>query len=1169
MPQSKTPCLLAGILLSCLLSAQTHPRLLIDAADIPDLRSKVTYEPWASMMNALVSVAELKEDDLSLEYNDAESAYNCAFLYMLTGDDSWAAKARTYVENRIYDTTSDYAWAGNVKGLSLYWIGMKVSFAYDLCYEAPSWDEAGADPDAFRKIVSQKLLEMGEKIWLNGGTQQNTNKASNWQGIRGAAGGICLLATDEYVDPAYLEGSFNKVHTYLAANMGTDLEGKGWNIEAIGYTMYPWGFVGPFGIAATRSGLGDIRDATPFATDFALWTVYSATARIHHMWFDHYGVHPDFSDDNNTHRGEGAYGLAYYYCPEALHPGLSWWYDSIVGWNGDQTWDKERSGVIYSILYHPGDAVVPADPLSIPEWRDAMLETGGNGYFTFRDRYLNGNDMIAQVYAKFRGNAGHNGPDALNFRIVGLDTCFVTGGGRYGIKTASNDTGVSIDVYKRSQNGPYPVDPDNEISTNGNAGYLVDVPQFYPDGGGTVSLGISANNVDANNHRRRFLADYSAASGARAVYVVADTTDDGEFWQLCTPEFNSISTTANTITISASNGASLKATVIYPATPVGMTTGTRLRGSTYGYKGVRYDENDFAHFQSADGDYLVVMTVVDAGETHPPVSSLSGTGVLNRVLQVGGLTVHVDGDRIGKGMVPNILPTAAITSPAEGTPFAPFPADVLVQGTASDGDGTLQKVEVYSGYDYLGEAALAGDNWSMQLTGMERGVYKIRAKATDDRGDSVYSDWLTVSVHATLPPILSIPYPIENALLATNSFPVEVDAWDPDGSIAEINLYLNGNLVGTSASAPHSFPQSGLTYGAHIFSVEAVDDSGEAAWLDRTVIVARGEVDLPWMNFDIGDVAAAGSAGISGQDFTISGSGNDIWNNQSEFHFAGQPIYGDAEIAVHMQTQTNTNSWAKAGLMVRQNLSPGSTGANICVTPSNGVTFQYRTSQDGSMSSIKDSGYTVPVWLKLVKSGNLITGYRSSDGINWIEVGNRVLDMPDPVYMGLCITSHNDGAISTATGTFANPGGIVLADPVPTRSYAEFLDAYFTPAEQADPLISGESADVDKDGLGTLQEYLHGLDPKMPSPGHGLQIQMEPSSSGLYPVVRFERAMNHPDVTWSVVARADFTNPGTTLGSSDVQMAPLGNARFQVVARRPDSWPAGDPVFFQLEMSNP
>lgn len=1164
---------LCALFLSAVIShAQpVHPRLLIDPSDVPGLQAKITQEPWATMYNTLISVSETRfNEEPTGPYPEAEFAYNCAFLYMLTGNDAWAAKARTYVELRINDTTSDYAWAANVKGLRLYWIGTKVALAYDFCYDAPSWDEPGADPDAFRNLVSQKLLEMGEFIWLNGGTEQNRNTASNWQGIRGAAGGMCLLATDEPVDPAHLDGSFNKVGNYLAANMTTDLDSKGWNVEAIGYTMYPWGFVGPFGIAAKRNGVGDIRDATPFATDFALWTVYSATARIVHQWSGYYGVHPDFSDDNNTHRGEGAYGLAFHYCPEMLHPGLSYWYDRLVGWNGDLTWDRERNGVIYSILYHPGDAVVPADPMSIPEWRDAMLETGGNGYFTFRDRYLNNDDMVAQVYAKFAGNKGHNGPDALNFRIVGLDTCFVTGGGRYGPKTASNDTGSLIDVFRRSQNGPYPVDPDNEISINGNAGYLIDDPQLFSNGGGTVSLGISANNVNAQNHRRRFLADYSAASGARAVYVVSDTTDDGQFWQLCTPGFNSITTGADHILINASNGASLKAHIVYPANPTGMTTGTRIRGSNYGYKGVSYDENDFAHFQSADGDTLVVMTVVGPGESHPTVTDLSGSGAnANRVLSVGGLTVHVDGDRIGLGSTVNTRPVATITSPADGTPLAPDPASVLVTGTASDADGTVRKIELYSGYDNLGEAFLVNGEWSVQLTGLERGLYDLRAKVTDDRGDATWSDTVKVSVHATLPPVVKVPFPIANACLGGGNFDVEVDTWDPDGTIQSVELYRNGSYVDGSAAPQPTFPQLNLPAGVHTFSIRALDDSGEETWLDRTVIVANGEVPLPWMNFDIGDVSAAGSASFSGDDFTISGSGNDIWNDRSEFHFVGQPVIGDAEIAVRIDTQTNTNNWAKAGLMVRQDLDAGAIGANICVTPSNGVTFQYRSSANSSMKSMRDSGITVPVWLKLVRTGNTITGYRSADGSNWIEVGNYLLSFEGTVYMGLCITAHDDGEVSTATGTFASSGGINFAEPAPTRDYATFLADYYTPAQRADPAISGPGADSDHDGLVTIAEYFHGEDPTRPSPGKAPGLEMLASSGGPTARLVFTRAMTHPDVIWNIKARADFSSPGIILGAGDYQMAPLGNGVFKVVARAPSALAGSDRVFFNVEMTAP
>ncbi len=49
-----------------------------------------------------------------------------------------------------------------------------------------------------------------------------------------------------------------------------------------------------------------------------------------------------------------------------------------------------------------------------------------------------------------------------------------------------------------------------------------------------------------------------------------------------------------------------------------------------------------------------------------------------------------------------------------------------------------------------------------------------------------------------------------------------------------------------------------------------------------------------------------------------------------------------------MTSQTNTQGWAKAGVMIRETLDPGAREASMIITPTNGSVFLYRTSTGGS-----------------------------------------------------------------------------------------------------------------------------------------------------------------------------------------------------------------------------
>ena len=61
------------------------------------------------------------------------------------------------------------------------------------------------------------------------------------------------------------------------------------------------------------------------------------------------------------------------------------------------------------------------------------------------------------------------------------------------------------------------------------------------------------------------------------------------------------------------------------------------------------------------------------------------------------------------------------------------------------------------------------------------------------------------------------------------------------------------------------------------------------------------------------------------------------------FHFVYQSLTGDGTIIARMASITNTNSWAKAGVMIRENLDANARHAMVVVTPRSGVAFQRRS----------------------------------------------------------------------------------------------------------------------------------------------------------------------------------------------------------------------------------
>ncbi len=169
------------------------------------------------------------------------------------------------------------------------------------------------------------------------------------------------------------------------------------------------------------------------------------------------------------------------------------------------------------------------------------------------------------------------------------------------------------------------------------------------------------------------------------------------------------------------------------------------------------------------------------------------------------------------------------------------------------------------------------------------------------------------------------------------------------------------------------------------------------------------------------DIGSPGIAGSSTYDpttgnWTINGGGADIWNASDQFSFASQSFTGDGSIVARVNSQTGANSWAKAGVMFRNDNTAGAAFADMVVTPGEGLAFQWRTSAGGQCGNAQGGNITAPVWVKLTRAGNDFSAFYSPDGTTWTQVGTtQTLQIGATSLAGLAVTAHNNTQVSTAT----------------------------------------------------------------------------------------------------------------------------------------------------------
>jgi regulation of enolase protein 1 (concanavalin A-like superfamily) len=169
----------------------------------------------------------------------------------------------------------------------------------------------------------------------------------------------------------------------------------------------------------------------------------------------------------------------------------------------------------------------------------------------------------------------------------------------------------------------------------------------------------------------------------------------------------------------------------------------------------------------------------------------------------------------------------------------------------------------------------------------------------------------------------------------------------------------------------------------------------------------------PMQSADIG-AAAPGSTSTDGVETTIEGNGADIWGTADAFRFHYTRWNGNGTITVRVRSLEDTHAWAKAGVMFRESLAPGSRHVMAIVSSSRGLVIQSRAATDGISTSTTPVPRTAPVWLSLRRFGDDFEAVWSEDGEIWQSLGRVTVPMNEDIYVGLPVTSHAAGILASA-----------------------------------------------------------------------------------------------------------------------------------------------------------
>jgi hypothetical protein len=194
-------------------------------------------------------------------------------------------------------------------------------------------------------------------------------------------------------------------------------------------------------------------------------------------------------------------------------------------------------------------------------------------------------------------------------------------------------------------------------------------------------------------------------------------------------------------------------------------------------------------------------------------------------------------------------------------------------------------------------------------------------------------------------------------------------------------------------------------------------------------VFAQQPGPLPgWFDADIGAVGQRGSSRQSDDTFHLAGAGSDIWGTSDSFHYVYVPIDANAHVAVKVTSESATHPYAKAGVMLRQSLDPSAATVIFDAKPDGGTELMMRPAAGANMFFMRGTTGTLPVWLHLVRMGQNIAAFTSSQACSmgcgdWTMVSNGWVPwVAGPALIGLAVTSHDPTVLNQATLDFWQGG---------------------------------------------------------------------------------------------------------------------------------------------------
>lgn len=210
--------------------------------------------------------------------------------------------------------------------------------------------------------------------------------------------------------------------------------------------------------------------------------------------------------------------------------------------------------------------------------------------------------------------------------------------------------------------------------------------------------------------------------------------------------------------------------------------------------------------------------------------------------------------------------------------------------------------------------------------------------------------------------------------------------------------------------------------------------------------------ELPPNGQAIGD--GGGTVKVDAGKFTVTGEGADIGDvDQDHLFFVSTPMTGDGNITARLNNATGgaEDGGEKAGVMIRADLDPDSAYAMAYESDDNyGLALRWREEKGGDTQ--REAGYgrrTFPLWMRIQRTGNEVTGFFSKDGQLWSATNTKTIALGDTANFGLAVSSHEDELMMTTEWDNVSVGPEVMVAGLQACGSAEGVALTWQPVKGA------------------------------------------------------------------------------------------------------------------------